>query len=291
MTKISNTELENGLKKLLYRKDSIEKSSKRLGRGASVYVNLCEMLSKSIKNMDQKSIHCLRAKVELDESANTANELVARFKKNNREYEDYIKPQIEEFTNKLNYNKKSIQYVELLKEAETLVNSDLFGNVKVLPSNLEHSSLLKSYKKNIAILEKLNSAIYDRWASIDNSLEKCRLEVEMFNNNLQLENLQKRLAKRIDHYENVFLPMYKVDMEEMEIYQEAYIKRAEELSFIGIDPKLSFMLLEYGKNKNDDEQQWLFYTSLRTRVDEVIKAMKDDEINHKEHLHLMTPVR
>ena len=85
--------------------------------------------------------------------------------------------------------------------------------------------------------------------------------------------------------------MYKADMEEAEEYLDAYLERAEEFAKLNIDFKLQYMLNEYPKHKKDSEKKWLFYTTLRDRVDDIINTMNESPTQFKDHLHLMTSIR
>lgn len=282
---------EIALERLLYRKGVIEHVSQRLERGAIVHCDLLEAIDKSLKTLNPNSIQSLRLKIERDEVELKANEFIVMHKENMAEYKDMILPEIERIGKLLNIDKESIQFIDLEKKAEALINREMYRTLQPIPENMEHSAIIKNYKKTIAILKKLITAIEERLPRLQDGFEIAVLEKELFNHNLHLETIEKRLQKRIDHYETVFLPKYNADMEEAKVYFEPYLTRLKELAPTNVDPSIGLLLEQWKANKHDLNNYWLFYTAMRARVDDVIREMNADQVKYKEFLHLMSPIR
>lgn len=281
--------LKKKLEGLLYRKESIEHNLKRFERAGLVYTNYVEKL-KAIKSSDPIERDIILIKIE--KYGWEAKEAITTFKKLKREYVYTILPSVEDVTTKLGTDKKSIQFKDIEKEAKELLSKELYLETEKMPANIEHATILSYYKDHIEILDRLIDSTDKALGKESNSLAIAKMEKDIFEYVLQKENLELRLNKRTTYYETIFLPMYNKDMEECEKYFDKYMDRAKEIIKLGVDPKLQFMLSEYEKHKDDKEKLWLFYTSLRTRIDDIIvELMKGSRQDRKQYNHLITPIR
>lgn len=289
-------QLKEVLKGQLYRKEMIEHASVRLSKGASAYDNYYNEIQKALKDgFVSDSLNKAFYEKELIEVKMKGHQFVVDFKSNKREYEHYLIPQIEKTVKALKIKQTDIEFTDIAKEAKQMMEAEIYGETRSLPDNVEHTSVMALYSKHISLLEKYVDRLFVKWReSEDNELEKARLELEVFTMNLKRENLKSRLAKRENYYNNIFLPQYEKDLKEADKYLDAYLKRGKALSRLNLDHKLKFMLDEYAQHKNDSEKKWLFYTTLRNRVDEIMELMRENaekDTRIKKHYNLMTPIR
>jgi len=284
--------LKKKLTGLLYRKKNIENHLARMQRGATIYNELIGKITEKQETLDVGSYEHLRLSVECMVLEEKAQGFITTFKETKREYNYYLIPQIEDVTEALDYDKESIEFKDIDKEAEELVKTELYGATQQMPANVEHPEIISKYERFIAILEKLLDKLHDKAEQEKDPLEKLRIEREMFVTNLQLENIEKRLKKRIAYYHGTFLPSYKKDMDEADKYLGKYLKRAKQIAATGMDPKLAKLLIEYEQNKDDESKRWLLYTTLRARIDDFIATLGKKKIHEiKDYLHLIRPIR
>lgn len=260
------------LKRLLYRKAMCEQDMNVLVQGATVYTNYIDVLKARLAE-SPKMLAFTKAKLEKEIHENTwiARNFIQSFKETKREYEHHILPSVENITEELKVDKSDIQFIDCNKVVEDLVKTELYGKVTREPANVELLAILKDFDGLIKITKDLIAAIGVKLTTEEDAYEKAVLEKQLFVETCALMNLQKRRNVRFDYYHNQFLPRYKREMAECKKYLQKYLKRGEEFVAMNIDLKLRFLLDEYKTHKDEHEKLWLFYTALKTRVDQIIE--------------------
>ena len=268
------------LEKLLYRKNSIEKTMPIHAQQLKVLSKLITELKKDKKN--------LKKQIEDYDLEKQLNDVIVTLKLEQREYNHYLLPQIEEEKT----SQDNINFDSLEKITKQIHKNQFFNNFDVLPANVEIVEINNSLAEHIKILEKLEKQLAE-FKSGD-ALEMARIEKDLFDTNLNLLGNKIRLEKRIEYYNNQFLPKYKKELKEAKKYLGEYLAKAKEISTLNIDHKLTFLLSEYDKHKKEDEKLWLFYTALKQRVDSILVELKENTMlgktKDKKMTKLLTPV-
>jgi len=259
------------LEKLLYRKKVVERTMSTAGAGAKIYDEYLTAIDKKISSKSTPKYEKLALKLERFTVENKGRNFVTLYRENRREYDDILVPAFEKLSEK---EKEGVEFEETKKKMEEMAELELYGRATPRPENIEHVEIIESIKEHIGILEGLLKTKGDELGFSSDEHDKALLRKELFDIKLNLIGNNKRLSEREKYYYDVFKPRFDKEMVEANKYLDVYLQRAKELSTLGIDPKIIFMLGEYEKNKNDKDKLWLFYTSLRTRVDDTMKHMR-----------------
>jgi hypothetical protein len=291
LSKKDKEALKATLEGKLARKEVVEKQLSDVSEGGSAYWALIHHLKDSLKGMGAKSLLYVQRVVEIRELEFKAQKFVNDYRVLRREYEYYLLPEIQEICSALDMETDGIEFKDMEKVGADFVKTRIFRETNTLPENVEHSRMLSFYNRHIQLRENLVLMIEKAIEKEDDELKIARLQVERYDEYRHLQTLLRRYEKRMDYHNNKFLPAYNADMEECAIYLEKYLQRAKELSSIDPTYRLRFMLEEYEANKNDSEKLWLFYTTLRSRIDEMTDSFNENPEQFKDKLHLLKPVR
>jgi hypothetical protein len=278
--------MEN-LKKLLYRKEMCEHDVRTLLVGANVHSELCKQLEEKLKR--KLSPYCEAAlKKELHETKWITRNFIQSYREVKREYEHHILPKIEELMTELKIDKSTVEFIDCEKEAAELAKTEIFGKTTPEPENVELLQIMKDYEEYIAITKNLIKGIEKnlKYSIYVDDVAKARLEKELFDSNRSLINLQKRYALRVEYYNVHFLPRFKKESKEADKYLEKYLERGRALVLLGVDIKLAALLDQYEHHKKDKEKRWLFYTTLKSRVEQIMEFINLNPKMHKGKMHL-----
>ena len=110
----------------------------------------------------------------------------------------------------------------------------------------------------------------------------------MFDSINHIQTLRKRLNERKEYYVDTFLPKYKIELAEAKSRLKKYLEMAEEVVKLNIDYRMKFLLDEYDKHKKEEENLWLFYTALKTRLKNIQEELLKSDIKPK--IKLMSEV-
>jgi len=265
----------NNLEKLLYRKKSTEKLLEIWSKGIKIYTGFVDTCEAVIKDKERSEEEKSEIRVKLHEARVPLNHYITSFKSARREYDHHIIPEIEKLTTE--EEREGIEFQDLEAKSEELAKSEIFATHDKQPDNVELIQVNESLKSHIELLESLVTASVEKAATTEDSYEKAKLNLDVFKYQLHIITNKKRLEEREDYYVNQFKPAYDKEMEEADQYLEALIERANEIVKLGVDVKLTFLLQEYEKNKDDKEKVWLFYTTLKSRLRKIGKAMRKDK--------------
>jgi hypothetical protein len=198
-------------------------------------------------------------------------------------------PSIEKIAN--DEDKKSIKFIAYKEEADKLAKNEIFGKCVKYPANIEHPQIIDSIKFLIENLESTNIEIHRKLVNDNLSeLEICKLQKEIFDNDIHIQTLKKRLANREDYYYNQFMPIYTVELAEAKEKLEAYYERGCKIAEKQIDPQLPFILQRYEDHKYEDEKIWLYFGALKSRVNGIIDEIKSDTLKYQDLIHLTEPI-
>ena len=281
---IKNKELVN----LLYRKQMLEAIMETTSKQIVLNENLRSEIESKIKDENLTSLERCRLEVELDKQKWEVRNFVTTFKSNKREYEHYIKKRIEEIGKGV-LSKDEVVFIESEKLAKDLVEYEIYGKTSQQADNIEFSEIIESEKEYIKILEKLLKE-NKKECKKAKGYELAKLEKEQFDTEVHIKVLTKRLNSRIEYYTEQFLPVYKKELAEAKEKIEDYYNRGLEISKLGVDIQISFLLQKYEEHKTDEEKLWLYYTALRNRVDAIIKEIKSNHKNDKKLMVLTRPI-
>lgn len=274
---------------LLYKKQVSESSMEKYAKGFTIYSNLCEAIKTKLKDKKLSKLEKSRLEAELDKSEWEARIFGTNYKSTQREYQHNLMPSIEKIAS--DEDKKSIKFIAYKEEADKLAKNEIFGKCVKYPANIEHPQILNSIKKLIEILENTIKGANDELESKKISLyEEAKLKKEIFDNEIHLQTLKKRLANREDYYYNQFMPVYTVELAEAKEKLEAYYERGCKLAEQQVDPQLPFILQRYEDHRYEDEKIWLFYGALKSRVNGIIQEIQSNPKQYKELLHLTNPI-
>lgn len=289
--KLSNPEratLEEKLQKLLYRKATLEHDIFTRLAGANSYSKYVDAVTgklDDLKGKNKKDADILR--LEMYKNIVTLRELISVYKELQREYEHFIIPSISDTAEKLGIELEGQEMINFAEKANEMVSKEHLNAVELLPANEELPQMIISYRALIELTEKVLDQSKKRLERGDlDELERSKLELFVYTENLRLSVLKRRHNARVEYHEKQFLPVYEKDMAEAKTLLPAYMSRAKEICRLGIDPKLCSMLQQYDSHKDDQEKKWLFYTALRKRVEEIrdYVLLNPDKTKHIQHL-------
>lgn len=283
-TNIENKELQN----LLYRKEVLEGLMERNAKTISVYSDYVNNLKKEIENPEIKELDKCRLSIELDKVEWELRNFVTQFKNNQREYKHAVKVRVGKLVDEK--EKESIKFKDYEEKAKELAKIELFGKTVKLGEKTEQIEIIQSEKKYLSILEKFVKEGKKQLKNLK-SFEKVKLEKEILETEIHFSTLQKRLANRVDYYENQFLPIFNEELAEANKKMSSYIDRANLIVKEGLDVTLALLLKEKSKHEDTDENTWLFYKALKNRVHAFINELKSQQgVNLKKYQHLTKPI-
>jgi hypothetical protein len=274
---------------LLYKKQVSESSMEKYAKGFTIYSNLCEAIKTKLKDKKLSKLEKSRLQTELDKAEWEARIFGTNYKSTQREYQHNLMPSIEKIAN--DEDKKSIKFIAYKEEADKLAKNEIFGKCVKYPANIEHPQIINSIKFLIENLENTNTELIKKLVNDELSkLEMCKLEKELFDNEIHIQTLKKRLANREDYYYNQFMPVYTVELAEAKEKLEAYYERGCQIAEKQIDPQLPFILQRYEDHRYEDEKIWLYFGALKSRVNGIIGEIKSDTLKYQDLIHLTNPI-
>lgn len=254
--------MKNKLEKLLYRKNVLEYTLRKYEKGAQVYSEYCKLLKDKIKD-DDASFENLKYKKELIDNKIHAANYITSYKNSLAEYKDYLIPEIEQ-EKKETDNK--IEFKDFEKNTKDLAEYEIFGKTTPKPPNVEIPNIINDIEEHIDLLRELKLSILDKLKTTKNDYEIANLKIQMFNTINHEKTLIKRLNERSEYYFETFLPKYEIELKQAKKVLPLYIEIANEIIDLGIDHRLTMLLSEYEKHKEEEENLWLFFTALKTRL-------------------------
>jgi hypothetical protein len=274
---------------LLYKKQVSESSMEKYAKGFTIYSNLCEAIKTTLKDKKLSKLEKGRLQTELDKAEWEARIFGTNYKSTQREYQHNLMPSIEKIATE--DDKKSIKFIAYKEEADKLAKNEIFGKCVKYPANIEHPQIIDSIKFLIENLESTNIEIHRKLVNDNLSeLEICKLQKEIFDNDIHIQTLKKRLANREDYYYNQFMPIYTVELAEAKEKLEAYYERGCKIAEKQIDPQLPFILQRYEDHRYEDEKIWLYFGALKSRVNGIIEEIKSDKTKYKDLIYLTDPI-
>lgn len=274
---------------LLYKKQVSESSMEKYAKGFTIYSNLCEAIKLELKNKKLSKLEKSRLETQLDKAEWESRIFGTNYKSTQREYQHNLMPSIEKIATE--EDKKSIKFIAYKEEADKLAKNEIFGKCVKYPANIEHPQIIDSIKFLIENLESTNIEIHRKLVKDNLSeLEFCKLQKEIFDNDIHIQTLKKRLANREDYYYNQFMPIYIVELAEAKEKLESYYERGCKIAEKQIDPQLPFILQRYEDHRYEDEKIWLYFGALKSRVNGIIEEIKSDKIKYKDLIYLTEPI-
>jgi hypothetical protein len=274
---------------LLYKKQVSESSMEKYAKGFTIYSDLCEAIKVELKNKKLSKLEKGRLQTELDKAEWEARIFGTNYKSTQREYQHNLMPSIEKIAT--DEDKKSIKFIAYKEEADKLAKNEIFGKCVKYPANIEHPQIIDSIKFLIENLESTNIEIHRKLVNDNLSeLEICKLQKEIFDNDIHIQTLKKRLANREDYYYNQFMPIYTVELAEAKEKLEAYYERGCKIAEKQIDVQLPFILQRYEDHRYEDEKIWLYFGALKNRVNGIIDEIKSDTTKYKDLIYLTEPI-
>jgi hypothetical protein len=274
---------------LLYKKQVSESSMEKYAKGFTIYSNLCEAIKTTLKDKKLSKLEKGRLQTELDKAEWEARIFGTNYKSTQREYQHNLMPSIEKIATE--EDKKSIKFIAYKEEADKLAKNEIFGKCVKYPANIEHPQIIDSIKFLIENLESTNIEIHRNLVNDNLSeLEICKLQKEIFDNDIHIQTLKKRLANREDYYYNQFMPIYTVELAEAKEKLEAYYERGCKIAEKQIDVQLPFILQRYEDHRYEDEKIWLYFGALKNRVNGIIDEIKSDTTKYKDLIYLTEPI-
>jgi hypothetical protein len=274
----------NKLEKLLYRKESCIRLMNIWAKGIQMYDAYIKICQEVVDHENSTNLDIIEAKKAIHECEIPLKHYITSHKLAQREHDHYILPEIEKNTTE--EEREGIEFADTQKMVAELADIEIYGKHVKQPDNVELEGVSKDIQDYIDLLKTSVEVSSAHAENTDDALLKAKLNLEVFKMNLQIMTLEKRLSERNDYYYNVFKPKYDREMIEADEYLPKLLKRAHEIVKLGIDPKLSFMLSEYEKNKEDREKVWLFYTALKSRLKKIGKEMRKNKNKFKGKMHL-----
>jgi hypothetical protein len=275
---------------LLFKKQVSENSMEKYAKGFTIYSNLCEEIKIALKDKKLSKLEKSRLQAELDKSEWESRIFGTNYKSTQREYIHNLMPSIEKIATE--EDKKSIKFIAYKEEADKLAKNEIFGKCIKYPANVELPQILNSIKHLIEILEHTNSELNIILDDIDSlsKLEICKIQKELFDNEIHLQTLKKRLANREDYYYNQFMPIYVVELAEAKEKLESYYERGCQLAEKQGDPQLPFILQRYEDHRYEDEKIWLYFGALKSKVNGLIEEINSDKTKYKDLIYLTEPI-
>jgi hypothetical protein len=261
----------------------------KYAKGFTIYSNLCEAIKTTLKDKKLSKLEKGRLQTELDKAEWEARIFGTNYKSTQREYQHNLMPSIEKIATE--DDKKSIKFIAYEEEADKLAKNEIFGKCVKYPANIEHPQIIDSIKFLIENLESTNIEIHRKLVNDNLSeLEFCKLQKEIFDNDIHIQTLKKRLVNREDYYYNQFMPVYTIELAEAKEKLESYYERGCKIAEKQIDPQLPFILQRYEDHRYEDEKIWLYFGALKSRVNGIIDEIKSDTTKYKDLIHLTEPI-
>jgi len=277
------------LEKLLYRKNSAENLLTIWEKGIQMYSNFINECDKVISNKKRYSkMERALAEKEKHEAEIPLRHYSASWKLTKREVKHHIIPSIEKIAT--DEEKKNIQFDDLEAKMKELSENSFFASTEKKPDNVELIEVNKLTNEYLKNLKELSKSLQDKIKEENDPYTDAKLKKELFDTNLHIVTLEKRLEERLDYYNNQFLPKYEKDMKDAERRLPEMLDRAKEIIDLGVDPKMMFLIGEYEKNKHDKEKTWMFYTALDKRLNNISKEVMRNQDKFKDNLHLATVI-
>jgi len=270
-TDLSKRKREQRLKGLLFKKTILENQLKVSRIGADTSCAYMKAIEDKMKEVPENSFEWHKLKYEKLKVERIASDYIADFKEFQKNYEDGLIMEIQQVTEREQFNEIGFHYVK--EQAEELAKYELFGKVCVKPANVELVEVNKQIEEYIECLQNLTTetqSVLENDKSLS-AYDRAKMEKELFEYSLHLQAQQRRLNKRLEYYNEQFLPVYEKDMQECNEKLDRYLEIAKKVMELGIDPTMNIMLGEYEKHKDEKEQLWLFFTALRTRLNSIAK--------------------
>lgn len=268
---LSKRKREQRLKGLLYKKTILENQLKVSRIGADVSCAYLKAIDERMKQVPENSYEWLKLRYERMSVERKASDHIADFKEFQKNYEDGLIMEIQQVTEREQFNEIGFHYIK--EQAEELAKYELYGKVSVRPPNVELVEVNKQIEDYIECLQNLiteTQSVLENDKSLS-AYNRAKMETELFEYSLHLQAQQRRLNKRLEYYHEQFMPVYKKDMEECEKNLDRYMEIARKVVELNIDPTMNMMMDEHEKHKDEPEQLWLFYTALRTRLKSIAK--------------------
>jgi hypothetical protein len=274
---------------LLYKKQVSESSMEKYAKGFTIYSDLCQAIKVELKNKKLSKLEKGRLETELDKAEWEARIFGTNYKSTQREYQHNLMPSIEKIAS--DEDKKSIKFIAYKEEADKLAKNEIFGKCVKYPANIEHPQIIDSIKFLIENLENTNIELIEKLVNDELSkLEICKLQKEIFDNEIHIQTLKKRLANREEYYYNQFMPIYTVELAEAKEKLESYYERGCKIAEKQIDPQLPFILQRYEDHRYEDEKIWLYFGALKSRVNGIIDEINSDKTKYKDLIYLTEPI-
>jgi hypothetical protein len=273
------------LDKLLYRKNMLEYALDKGSEAIKVYGDYCNEIKKTLKeNQFKSSLEKTRLKAELVKNEIAIKNYISSFKFNKREYQDYLIPELSDYTEDI--KKDTPEFMDIEKKAKALAKLEIYGDTTLKPENIEHIQIIDDIKTNIDLLDDLIKATKEKINKVKDKLEKAKLSKELYEYKIHVITLEKRLINRENYYYNTFKPKFDIEIIEAQNKLNSLLEIANKYVDLNIDPKLTFLLDKYEENKNDDEKLWLFYTALKSRLEKIAKFMRRNKSQFQGKMHL-----
>lgn len=278
------------LKKLLYRKEMLEHEMALNKKGGQVYADYSAMLNQRLKTATLSSYEKSKIKKEIYETDFKARGYIQMFKEAEREYNSHVTPKVGELVDILKIDRSSVEFLSSKALAKELATTEIYGKTTLVPADVELTAIMKGIEQMIQISENLIAELTKMVDSEKDPYQKSLLTKNLFCEHIAIINLRKRLELRKEYYFVQFLPRYTADMADAKKCLPLYLARAKAIVKAGIDIKLAHLLVEHKKHQEDKEKQWLFYTALKTRVEQVIAEIKKDKALKKKHPELIVKI-
>jgi hypothetical protein len=273
---------------LLYRKNMAENSMEKFGKGIKMYSDYCKQITIKLKEKGISKLEKSKLKVELDKMEWETRIFVTSYKSTRREYQHTIIPEIERTAT--DEEKTQIEFINHQKEADKLSKIELYGKANRLPANIEHIEIINLIKKNISVIEDVIKFSEQELKIEKDEFVLAKIRKDLFDSELHLLTLNKRLRSREDYYLNQFMPIYTLELAEAKEKIEMYYERGLKISETGIDVQLHFVLEKYEEHTDTDERLWLYYTSLKSRINGIMNEIKKDPVKFSDILSLSDPI-
>ncbi len=286
--------MENKLEKLLYRKEVIEFTLNKYQNGAKINMELCDVIKDKItKDNYDSNYEYWKLKSELIEIEIKAKNYVTSYKNTLREYKDFIIPQIDEERKKLSNKdldkiEESTQFKDYAETSKNLALYEIYGATTQTPANIEMPKIIDDIEKHLIILEEYKLECVKELKTNSEGYKGAKLRKEIFDTLNHIQTLRKRLNERKEYYLKTFLPKYEIELAEAKEKLDSYLDIAKEVAELNVDFRMKFLLDEYEKHKSEEENLWLFYTALKTRLKNVQEELLKSDTKPK--IKLMSEV-
>tara|TARA_R110001592_G_scaffold321960_1_gene600649 strand:- start:38 stop:874 length:837 start_codon:yes stop_codon:yes gene_type:complete len=271
--------MKNKLEKLLYRKNTLEFSLKKYQQAITCYGELSKEIDKRLNkkiyksNFEKYNLQVQKTKNDIE----LAN-YITSYKNSIREYNDTILIEVD----KLKKDTDKIEFKNYEESAKELSNYEMFGKTTLMSPNVELPKMINDIENHIDLLDKYEKSIKEKIKNISDNYELSKHKKELFEIQNHHLTLTKRLNERKEYYLETFLPKYEKELAEAKNNLKFYLKLAQEVVDKNIDPRMTSLLEQYDNHKDEEENLWLFYTALKSRL----KSIKEELIKVKSDLKI-----